>query len=347
MKRIPSLDGLRAVSIALVLLGHLNGTKGFGSFDLGIGDYAHLGVLVFFVISGYLITGMLLAEHQRTGGISLKRFYARRTLRLFPACYAYVLAMWALSLIGLIHLHTRDIVQALTYTVNYFPNRSWQIGQLWSLSVEEQFYLLWPLAFVIAKPRKAAWVAVAVVALGPVSRSLAWLFLRHTSYYDMELFPTLADSLAFGCLLAMVGGWLERQNWYRSLFHPAAAISMVVAIMLINRYSGYTLVSVPGTSIVYAFLAVLIHRCVCIPDDTFGRFLNWKPVAFIGTLSYSLYLWQQPFLNRNSAAWINRWPQNIVFAVATALASYFLLEKPFLALRSRLRQREPEAAAVH
>ena len=87
---LPSLDGLRAVSIALVLGGHLSGTRGFGRLDLGVGDYAHLGVVVFFVISGFLITRLLLSEHAQTGTVSLKRFYARRSLRLFPASYAYV-----------------------------------------------------------------------------------------------------------------------------------------------------------------------------------------------------------------------------------------------------------------
>ena len=108
-------------------------------------------------------------------------------------------------------------------------------------------------------------------------------------------------------------------------------------ILLVNRYSGYTVVSVFGTSIVNASLAVLIHRSVYYSRDWMGRFLNWKPIAFVGVLSYSLYLWQQLFLNRSSTAWVNAFPQNLLFAVATALGSYFLLEKPFLRLRSRLR----------
>ena len=89
---LPSLDGLRAISIVLVLLGHLNGTSGFGKLPwLGIaGDIAHLGVVVFFVISGFLITGLLIKEREKTGRVSLKLFYARRALRIFPASFMYL-----------------------------------------------------------------------------------------------------------------------------------------------------------------------------------------------------------------------------------------------------------------
>src|SRR5271155_915063 len=86
---MPSLDGLRALSILMVLLGHLSGTRGFMRLNLGIGDYAHLGVVVFFVISGFLITTLLMHEYRHHGTISLKLFYARRSIRIFPASYGY------------------------------------------------------------------------------------------------------------------------------------------------------------------------------------------------------------------------------------------------------------------
>ncbi|MGB6973066.1 MAG: acyltransferase [Terracidiphilus sp.] len=335
--RLPSLDGLRAVSILLVLLGHLSGTRGFGRITLGVGDYAHLGVLVFFVISGFLITRLMLSEYQRQGRVSLGNFYLRRVLRLFPASYAYILVVSLASAAGLFALNSSDIWHAVTYTVNYLPSRSWQIGHLWSLSVEEQFYLLWPCAFALSKPRRAAWVAAGVILFGPVARALTWLFLRHTPYYDLETFPTLADSLAMGCLLAMLSGWLERQRWYLRLFRPHYSLCLLALILLINRYGGYTIVAVFGTSIVYAATAILVHRSLYCSNDWVGRLLNWRPITFLGVLSYSLYVWQQLFLNRTSSSWVNEFPQNILFAFAAALCSYFLLEKPFLSLRRRLR----------
>ena len=334
---LPSLDGLRAISIALVLLGHLSGTRGFGKLDLGVGDYAHLGVIVFFVISGFLITRLMLSERRKNGCVSLKLFYARRTLRLFPASYAFIACVCLLWWVGVVHLQAADIWHAVTYTVNFLPERSWQIGHLWSLSVEEQFYLLWPCTFVVLGPRRAGWVAAGVILFGPVARSGAWLFLRGTPYRNLEMFPMVADSLAMGCLLARVGGWLERKNWYLQLFRPVCSVGLAALILLINRYMGYTVVEVFGTSVVNLSLAILIHRSVYCSRDWIGQVLNWKPIAFVGVLSYSLYLWQQLFLNRNSCAWVNVFPQNLVFTIAAALGSYFLLERPVLRLRRRLR----------
>lgn len=334
---LPSLDGLRAISISLVLLGHLSGTRNFVRLDLGIGDYAHLGVIVFFVISGFLITRLMISELSENGRVSLKLFYARRTLRLFPASYAFISCVCLLWWAGVFQLHASDIWHAITYTVNYLPGRSWQIGHLWSLSVEEQFYLIWPCTFVVLGSRRAGWVAAGVIMFGPIARSCAWLFLRGTPYRDLEMFPMVSDSLAMGCLLAKVGGWLEEKDWYLQLFRPAYSIGLVILVLLVNRYGGYTVVAVFGTSIANASIAVLIHRSVYCSGDWFGRVLNWKPIVFVGLLSYSLYLWQQLFLNRSSTAWLNAFPQNLAFAVLAALGSYFLLEKPLLKLRHRLR----------
>jgi peptidoglycan/LPS O-acetylase OafA/YrhL len=272
--------------------------------------------------------------------VSLKLFYARRALRLFPASYAFITCICILWLAGIVDLQARDIWHAVTYTVNFEPGRSWQIGHLWSLSVEEQFYLIWPCTFVMLGPRRAGWVAAGVILFGPVARSSAWFFLRGTPYRDLEMFPMVADSLAMGCLLAKISSWLEGKDWYLQLLRPAYSIGLVALVLLINRYMGYTVVSVFGTSVVNASLAILIHRSVICPSDWIGQILNWRPMMFVGLLSYSLYLWQQLFLNRNSSAWVNTFPQNLVFAVAAALGSYFLLEKPLLKLRHRLRAQQ-------
>ncbi|MFI5348836.1 MAG: acyltransferase family protein [Elusimicrobiota bacterium] len=335
--RIPSLDGLRAVSIGLVLLGHLGGTRGFRRLDLGIGDYARLGVNVFFVISGFLITRLLLSEYAAKGRVSLKLFYMRRTLRLFPASYVYVACIALLWRAGIIPLNVQDLWHALTYTVNYMPKPSWAAGHLWSLSVEEQFYLLWPFAFVFMKPRKGMWIAAAMMLLGPCARFAAWLFLRGTPYRDLDMFPMVADSLATGCLLAWMKSWLEGQGWYLRLFRPFYSTLLAALLLLTSRYGGYTVVGVFGGTFINVALAILIHRSVYRHGDWMGRILNWKPLAFVGVLSYSLYLWQQLFLNRQSAAWANAFPQNIVLAAGAALGSYFLIEMPLLKLRRRLR----------
>ncbi len=337
--RLASLDGLRAISITLVLIGHLSGTHRFATLDFGIGDYAHFGVVVFFVISGFLITSLLISEFDANGSVSLKLFYARRSLRIFPASYTYLAVVCALWIVGLIHLRPSDLWHSLTYTVNYMPDASWEVRHLWSLSVEEQFYLLWPFTFAALGPRKATWAAAGVILFGIFARIGDRFILIGTPYHDQPWFPMIADSLATGCVLARLRGWLEQQTWYLQLFRPVYSLLLLALILLSNRYGGYTIVSVFGTTIAYLALAVLIHRSVYHANDPIGWILNCKPVAFVGVLSYSLYLWQQLFLNRYSGAWVNAFPQNIIFSVAAALASYFLIEKPLLGLRHRLRAR--------
>jgi len=146
-----------------------------------------------------------------------------------------------------------------------------------------------------------------------------------------------ADSLAMGCLLAMAGGWLEGKSWYLKLFRPAYSTGLLAIVLLTNRFMTYSLVSIFGATVINFCLAILIHRSVYCYRGRIGGVLNWRPVAFIGVLSYSLYLWQQLFLNPTSADWINAFPQNLGLAIVVALGSYFLLEKPLLRLRHRLR----------
>jgi len=134
-RAIPGLDGLRAISIVFVLLAHLSGTRHFPNsrWLMGLGE---LGVRVFFVISGYLITTILLEELGRKGTISLPRFYFRRAMRLFPAAYFLITVIAAIAALSLLRVDRRDILFAVTYTMNYNDARGWELGHLWSLAVE-------------------------------------------------------------------------------------------------------------------------------------------------------------------------------------------------------------------
>lgn len=339
-QRIPSLDGLRAVSIIAVLVGHLSGTRGFGTIGSQIGDYAHLGVVVFFVISGYLITGLMMSESRRYGTVSLKRFYARRAIRLFPAAFAFIGCLWLLWMAGVIHLQTSDLWYAVTYTVNFDAYRSWQIGHLWSLSVEEQFYFLWPSLFVFLGVRRARWAAASALGIAPLARLAAIVFLKGTPYRDLEMFPMVMDSIAAGCLLALTADWLVRKSWYLRLFRPAYSLGLFALVLVLNRYMGYGVDRIFGQVVINLCVAILIHRSVYCSDGWMRSLLNWRPLAFIGVLSYSLYVWQQLFIDRESSAWISAFPENLILAITIALASYFLLEQPLMKLREKLRQQE-------
>ena len=155
--RIASLDGLRAISIGLGLLGHLAGTR-FFPLTSAAGDFfalAETGVLIFFIISGFLITTLLLHELDNSGRINLLKFYFRRTLRIFPPYYFLIAVLLVLRFLGYISLSNYDVLHAFTYTSNYFYPEGWYLGHPWSLSVEEQFYLLWPAILLLSGKRKA------------------------------------------------------------------------------------------------------------------------------------------------------------------------------------------------
>jgi peptidoglycan/LPS O-acetylase OafA/YrhL len=138
-----------------------------------LGDVAHFGVRVFFVISGFLITTLLVDEAKKSGGVSLGAFYARRAFRIFPPYYVYLLAMMVLGAVGWVEIPWPDAVRAFTYTVNYAPERVWYVGHAWSLSVEEQFYLVWPVVLRAAGMKRGAWIALGAVVLSPLVR-VAW-----------------------------------------------------------------------------------------------------------------------------------------------------------------------------
>ena len=359
--RIPSLDGLRGISILLVLFAHLLGTQGFLSVKVAhtIGDLGNLGVRVFFIISGFLITSLLFHEVKKTGTISIKGFYIRRTFRIFPAFYAYLAIIVTLGALKVIPLTDADAIHAATYTVNYAHNRSWYIGHTWSLSVEEQFYLLWPAALLLIpgagaatgvpiaeqKRRIALWASIAVILLAPFARIGTWMLLPEQRDLIGEAFPTIADSIAFGCLLAALRNNVGEHPLYLRFLRSPWFILVPVAAFVVNRFAIYVRpFYVAGETLLDLMIAMTIDRAVRFPDGLSGRILNAKPLTSIGVWSYSIYLWQQPFLNRNGPFAVQRFPLNLICAFGAAMISYYLVERPVLELRVRLDKRGKHAS---
>jgi peptidoglycan/LPS O-acetylase OafA/YrhL len=342
-QRIPSLDGLRAISICLVLLSHLAGTRNFplpaasGNF-WALGEF---GVKVFFVISGFLITGLLLSELAKTDRIRLGRFYFRRTLRIFPPYYTMLGVLVVASALGYLQLTPRDVAHTLTYTSNYYPERSWFVGHTWSLSVEEQFYLIWPAVLIMAGTRRAFVIAAIVVLAVPLIRVMEWeLFRAATGSGIGARFETVVDSIAIGCLLAGARPILHRTAWYPRLLASPFFVLVPILAMLGNLTHDHPLVSFAvGMSLANICVALCLDWTVTFYQGRIGRILNAAPLVFVGWLSYSLYLWQQPFLNRASGAAVAAFPLNIILTVALALTSYYLVEQPSLRLRKVLERR--------
>jgi len=328
-QRIPSLDGLRALSIILVLAGHLRGTRGAPVFLNSKIDVGYLGVRMFFVISGFIITHLLLKK-ECNGGISIGQFWIRRSLRIFPSAYTYMLTILLASLIGLVAINGKDLVSAATYTINWRRDPAWLLGHLWSLSVEEQFYLLWPLVMRSLGSRQRLNAALGVMIFSPVLRCAILLFLPAETWRINYSFPTVADALATGCALALLQDPLRKHLRY-ARFQRSAALPLLIAGSLLFSVLSTKLNMLIGMTLLNTSIALTIDWCIQNHRSVIGRILNNVVLVQIGLMSYSIYLWQQPFLNRQAAAWFNAFPQNIACALTVAAISYFLIEKPFMA----------------
>ncbi len=339
-ERIASLDGLRALSIALVLFGHLSGTRYF-PLSLYVGDYfsvASVGVIIFFVISGFLITSLLLQELNRNGNISLGRFYFRRTMRIFPPYYLMILVVAVLRSLELIQVSNIDIFHSLAYVSNYFRPDSWYLGHTWSLSVEEQFYLLWPATLIFLGKRNAFRVAIFLLIFCPLVRALSLFDVWHAP--NSGAFEMVADSLASGCLLALWRSRLHQTSRYLNFLNSRIFFLLPLMIFLIGGlHLSSKFYYTVGLTITNVGIAICVDWCVTWQDGKVGKLLNSPTIAFIGTMSYSIYLWQQFFLNRASNALIASFPLNLFLVFVLALASFYLVEKPSLRWRQRIENK--------
>jgi peptidoglycan/LPS O-acetylase OafA/YrhL len=337
---IPVLDGLRAVSIGLVLVGHMLDRERPTSWAVDVGfRISSTGVSVFFVVSGYLITLLLLREERRRGSISLRGFYFRRVLRIFPAFYAYLLVFAALAMSGFIPgVRWYDYVASICYIRNIF-GRAQETSHLWSLSLEEQFYLIWPtLMVLVAARRRLGLLAWAFVGF------TAWrIFLiatGRTNWWKLYVYPDQRlDTILVGCGLALLLGGerferLSRSVLERGWFAAASAVALVVWLVVAWSipWSG----AVEHTTIAVGIVC-LVHWLIRRPDSAVSRALRRPPLLFLGRLSYSLYLWQELFLARRTPELdaIRRFPADLILTFACALASYYVVERPFLALKDR------------
>lgn len=326
--RIPSLDGVRALAILLVCVGHFAYNAGYRWWT---DTYAHCGVLIFLVLSGFLITTLLIREREKIGTISLRRFFIRRAYRILPAAYVYLVVV---TIVYRNSFTARDLLVTFTYLSSYF-HLPWVLGHLWSLSVEEQFYFLWPIATLLGVifARRFAFVAI---VFAPVFRFV--LYKIGLGLGASYFFPSVADSLAVGCLLAMYQPQLEKHRsffaWRGFPLIWALTLSMPVLLHyghLLKVWPLPQMLQVSGLT-VFSFGVAL-----CIQNAIIARplLLNIPFVVWLGTVSYSLYLWQMPFTNPNVRSWPTAFPQNLILALLAAVISFYAIEQPFLRLRER------------
>jgi peptidoglycan/LPS O-acetylase OafA/YrhL len=329
LDRIRTLDGLRAVAILLVILSHAIDRDRF----TGLAEVGHVGVMIFFALSGFLITSRLLDEYRSTGGISLRNFYVRRVFRILPPAILFLAILWLLTMTGLVECTDSSIRSALLLYTNYADVGSlgWRAGHFWSLSVEEHFYLVWPsllLCFGVLTGWRTAVALIAAIALWRIGDNrfhiLASVF--GAPYLQGFVYRTdlIADALFWGCALAFV----EQLRLGAPLSTAAAVVSMTLMVLFALE------IHVPGMPrnidysipIMHVLPAILLAAVVACPTAMIGRLLELAPMRFLGKLSYSLYIWQQLFLGGPGP----RLPAILGLAAAFTCAylSYRFIEQP-------------------
>ena len=342
--RLPSLDGLRALSIGLVLFAHSHPPEEFQKLAFHCGA---LGVRIFFVISGFIITWLLLQEEKNCGGISLKNFYIRRIARIFPAYYTYLAVVFFLDRAGLVDggSSIQKILNIL-FLANYGPCEG-PTGVLWSLGVEEQFYLIWPGIFIIfrlfTKKRIALIILLGVILCSPTLRGINTLCWKNQeTYFWLHRFSFLfqMDIIAWGCVGATVAFHWSRVVQYAAK-HGVLVLLLAISITTLpytaREYDGYGIETVFGPTLEALGALLIVIVSVANSDHLIFRILNLRPVIWFGTISYSLYLWHSVFtgnLLQECGISQNLW---ILASIGAAMISYYFIELPFVRHRKSLR----------
>jgi peptidoglycan/LPS O-acetylase OafA/YrhL len=346
-RNIPSLDGLRAISIILVIASHahwaLTGALSRSAW-LNWHYYGVLGVTVFFVISGYLITKLLLKELDTTGSIRLKHFYVRRAFRIFPAFYVYLAFIGVLWSMGLVQQTLGSYIAAFTYTWNYYPYTSgWTLGHVWSLCIEEQFYLCWPLLLLWAGKVRGLRIAICIILLAPFIRVVTYEFAPLMRGHLGMMLHTRIDTLLFGCALAILAQDPVFVGRLQRLCQPLFLGGLLFFVLFVSpvlsaRFGGSYDEPIQHT-LLGASISLLLFYCIQWPESLVGRVLNLSPMRHLGVISYSVYLWQQIFDGNRPLVQTHYLGLTLLFILLTAEASYWGIERPALRLRRRIEER--------
>lgn len=333
--RYEGFDGLRGISILLVIISHLGFWSNFPP-DIAARVIpvlgANAGVNLFFVISGFLITAILLKEKCDYGSISVRLFIIRRVLRLMPAFLLFVVVIGLLMSSGLIQSSGLALLLSAFYLYNFVPYGHLYTSELahtWSLAIEEHFYLIWP--WLVAKFEMEALYKLAIKML--LICFVGYILVSGIKY--RWTIPGVAPILV-GCLISIYHFGLSPRRLFR--WKPSDKVIGMAALLLwilplFVPPSVYKLVYLPQIC-GFGLIVYWVFRNSC---SRVVKVLELRPLVYIGTISYGLYLWQGLFVTNGPGGklWIQHFPQNIFLTLAAAMLSYHFFEKHFLRIKKR------------
>lgn len=348
ISKLPSLDGLRAISITFVLISHVfNNTKSANLAALG-----GVGVQIFFVISGFLITTLLLKEKITTSGVNLKKFYIRRAFRIFPLVFLYLFVLFFLNHIFQLHITNRSFITALFFVknLNFIDAGDWYTGHFWSLAIEEQFYIIFPFFITYLSIKNYKRLTIGLIIFLTI---LCFCFynkigLFHSNRVIHMVSMVIVNLFSVGTIAILAGsflsvwvfenpGFLTRLINVNSFFLSCILflVALVLRIPLFHLYVPYL------TDTLFAFLIGIVVIMNLNRNNFMGRILNLRLVAQIGVLSYSLYVWQEIFTCHQPWSETFKYADSIILNLAAlflvAYLSYRFYEKKFLDFKAKFK----------
>ena len=346
-ERIGALDGWRGAAILLVLVDHA-GEMSANAWIHRATRTGATGVGIFFALSGFLITSLLVAERQKSGRIRLESFYTRRVFRIVPPVIVFLAALLCLRELNVLPVTGLQLASSLFLFRNYLPSdwgAGWYTGHFWSLMVEEHFYLVWPLLLIATRANLKVLTGIALSVAAWRAVSLHYHLLAGPwapGRTDIRI-----DALLWGCILAIV---FTRPELRERLKRAATGwvMLLLVAIDVVSNvlhgqhdYSFYEPV----------ILALLVIWPILHPDSALRRLLDLAPLRFVGRVSYSLYIWQQMWMLFPGAPTpfhrLQTFPLNVAMAFCCGIASYYAIEKPFIHLGRRFIASFTAREALH
>jgi peptidoglycan/LPS O-acetylase OafA/YrhL len=332
MRYVPALDGVRAIAVLLVLAFHAR-VPGF------TGGY--LGVDLFFVLSGYLITRLLTEEHLQTGSIAVGSFYLRRLRRLYPALLLFVgtYLLLAEPVFGKRFNHVRDAVISSLYLADY-GRAFWKIPVIlqhtWSLSVEEHFYLVWPLLLIAILKLAPRHQIASLTLLFLIATAWRWNTLSHGDWLQTYYrFDTRLSGLTLGAVFA--------------IWRPKISGAQAIAGWSLFAYCVYAAYWKQIAGLREITLAAELSAALIILGSERLKYLGSKPLAWLGRMSYGIYLWHYPFaywMRHKGAHWSATFLVIGIASIACAALSYYTVERRFHSRRLRGADRIEAAGAA-
>lgn len=344
-KKFQGLDGLRAISMLMVIIAHASYNSPFKASYLG-----KTGVNIFFVISGFLITTLLLKEKLINGRISLKNFYIRRALRIMPVVYLFLIVLFFLNIIYRLGITPTSFITSFLFIKNSPFPKDWYTVHLWTLGIEEQFYLIFPFLITILPLRFYKRLIILLIIILP---AFSYSYITKTDLHFFHFNPVLHIVLGVvvhlfgqGTLLILIGSlfsilFLTGADLINRIYNKAGNIVSLV-LFVAGLLSCMPMFPWYIEGISEAFFGICIATAILLnlrEQTIFGRILNWGVLKKLGVLSYSFYIWQQLFTNKQP--WGSNLLLNLAALIIVPALSYYFFEKKFLQYKDRFRKEEP------